>query len=227
MLMTFSLSYSLSKTKESLRSGAVDKFALLVQPSNSEMARQIGSVLTFMAHLRSEEPSVPNRGILNLRFDLGKSIGQNRHLLPRDAALHRWSQLSADDNPAQLCSPCRFRSTAHQKGQSVNKGQHNIEFTCRPDPRYAPTVVRAMVPVPNGAQADKCNDYYDARQAGIFDSSCPPLFLVQSLSFFWYSSSSFHRYGVLESSILRIMPKVFRRIAIRARPYPRRGTSSR
>ena len=51
--------------------------------------------------------------------------------------------------------------------------------------------------------------YYDARQAGIFDSSSGPRILTQSLSLLWYSGSSFHRYSVFDSSILRIMPKVY------------------
>ena len=70
---------------------------------------------------------------------------------------------------------------------------HNIEFSCPAASAQPCRNCQAAFTDQHGLLGDNCNDYYDARQAGIFDSSCAPLFLVQSLSFFWYSSSSLHR----------------------------------
>ena len=71
--------------------------------------------------------------------------------------------------------------------------ESNIELS-RPAVRTrGDSVYASHAPLQAGCPRVGFNDYYDARQAGIFDSSCAPMFFVQSLSFFWYRSSSFHR----------------------------------
>ena len=88
-----------------------------------------------MVHLHSEEHSGPNQGVLNLRFELTEIRSVIHADTERRATGEPWSQASDDGYRADLYSPCRLRGTAHQKGHSVNKGQHNIEFDLPPRPK--------------------------------------------------------------------------------------------
>ncbi len=72
-------------------------------------------------------------------------------------------------------------------------GAPNIEFSCAAESAGHKLSLQEQPKASARQSRRQLNDYYDARQAEIFDSSCPPLFFVQTLSFFLYSSSSFHR----------------------------------
>ncbi len=70
--------------------------------------------------------------------------------------------------------------------------KHNDELSCAAASGWAERRHRHS-PDPPASLGVNSNSYYDARQAGIFDSFSTTVILIQSFSLLWYSGSSFHR----------------------------------